>query len=565
MLGVTHHHYPMEGLIILFVLAIFVAPIILSIVALVKVYSLQSKIDTLKASLTSEKGFAPAIPSESKGEGGEPSPAPPEPTAVKAFEREKKSAASSGENRPMQVATKNVEVTEPAKARKASSSPSHKPGINLEIFMGVKGAAFIGITILVIGISLLITYAIQNAWLGPGARSLLGVVSGAVLIGVGYFAEQKSQKYKLLTRVLTGGGGALFFVSVYAAYGMYHLIPAVTAGLGLLACAAAVFSLAMVYRSQAVAILGVIGAFLVPILIGEGVGNPTFLLIYVALLNVPVILLGLKRKWQWLYNLGFLSTALYYLQWSDLTHGKSLWLGLGFSLFFFLQYAGLGLLKLWKESEVKGREFDTLRLLMGSLLLLAAVYSLLENNPAGKWMGFWFLGYAMVHVGLAAFGFRRFPHFTHEILAFLAGATLFATLALPAQLDGAWVSVGWALEGVIVAWMAAKARSSFFQLLAFILGIIGILKGLVFDCTLYSATPDPFLNLRFWIGLVSAGLFAFQGWIVGSKAGEMKSNGWHELFWWIAILAVMGVGYPMRFGLSERMRLKAGSSYPGFF
>ena len=69
--------------------------------------------------------------------------------------------------------------------------------------------------------------------------------------------------------------------------------------------AAAVFGLAMVYRSQAVGVLGVLGAFITPLLIGAEFDSGIFPLVYVAVINAPVILLGMKRDWQILYNLSF--------------------------------------------------------------------------------------------------------------------------------------------------------------------------------------------------------------------------------------------------------------------
>ena len=67
------------------------------------------------------------------------------------------------------------------------------------------------------------------------------------------------------------------------------------------------------------------------------------------------------------------------------------------------------------------------------------------------WIGTAFLLLAVLHAGLAHFAFKKLSRFSVEILAFLAGGLFFATMALPAQLDGEWVSLGWAIEGVIVA------------------------------------------------------------------------------------------------------------------
>ncbi len=494
----------MEGLIILILLLVLVAPLVLSVIALVKVGQLQSKVARLQRQLKAS-GQDADVPVQSAVESVPHLCKPP----------------------VEHKAVRSAEVLKPkpklAKVSPVQSPKTGSPQTPLEWLMGARAAAFFGIAILVVGVSLLIAYAIQNAWMGPTMRCVLGVFSGTLLIGIGYASECRSANYRLLSRALTGGGGALFFVSVYAAYGLYHLIPALLAGGALLFCALVIGALAWLYRSQAVAVLGVVGAFLIPVVIRNTVQEGWFLLAYVALLNLPVIGLGLWRRWQWLYNLAFAGTAFYLFEWMEFSRGQPIVVGLLFSVFYFLEYAALGLLKLQKEQERAGRIWDQIRLMLASVLLLAAVFTLLDDSAFSIWTGLCFVGCAAMHVGLAWFGFRVFPNFTHEILSLLAGAILFAALALPVQLDGAWVSAGWALEGVLLAWIASRTRSAALRALGVLLGIIGILKGLAYDGSLYELTPEPFLNARFIIGILAAGLMGVQGWL--AHRSEWKSSG----------------------------------------
>jgi uncharacterized membrane protein len=407
--------------------------------------------------------------------------------------------------------------------------------------MGGRAAAFAGIAILVAGIVFLVGYAIQNAWIGPGTRVVLGLLSGGVLVGIGHFADRGDRKYTLFARVLTGGGSALFYFSVFSAYAFYQLIGAVAAGAGLLASAVAVFGLAMVYASQAVAVLGVLGAFITPLLIGGDMDAGIFPLVYAALVNVPVILLGIRRKWQVLYNLSFVFTVIHYLLWMDWIGLSELWPGLGFAVLFFLQFAALGLLKLRCEQQVGGRTLDMVRLVLSSILLLAAVAGLLDLAGRENWMGTAFLLLALLHVALAHFAFKVLTRFSGEILAFLAGGLLFAALALPAQLDGAWVSLGWAVEGAVLAWFALRVQSRILLSGAFLLGLIGLMKGLLFDVSLYHHTPNLFLNTRFAVGVLSAGLLGVQGMFAGRFPEQAAPARWQDALWWTAVLGGIGV------------------------
>lgn len=514
----------MEGFLVLLVLFIVFAPIALSIVALVKVSGAKDEVRKLRDQLRylhnrMEDGAEPTPrPQPVAEEASDPVAPPPVP--------ERQPAA-----RPAQPLPRPVPAT-------AARPEKPKPG--LEFLMGGKAAAFAGIAILVMGIVFLVGYAIQHAWIGPGMRIVLGLLCGGVLVGVGHVVQRKDEKLLLFARVLTGGGSALFYFSVFAAYGVYHLIGAIAAGCGLFASALAVFGLAMAYRSQAVGVLGVLGAFITPLLIGGDLDAGIFPLVYVAVINVPVLLLGVRRKWQVLYNLAFVFTVIHFLVWLDWIGDGELWTGLGFAVLFFAEYAALGLLKLRSEQQVTGRMMDMIRLVLASLLLLGAVYWLLDDAGKNQWVGSVFLILALVHVALARFAFKVLTRFNGEILAFLAGGLAFATLALPAQLDGEWVSLGWAIEGVVVAWFALRVQSRALQAGAFLLGLIGLMKALLFDVALYRVSPDLFLNARFAVGMLSAGLLGVQGWIAGRfPPDDETTSNWQDAMWWAGVLGAL--------------------------
>jgi len=405
--------------------------------------------------------------------------------------------------------------------------------------MGGKAAAFAGIGILVTGIALLVGYAIQHSWIGPGTRVAFGLLSGIVLAGLGHFVSRKDKKLTLFARVLTGGGSALFYFTVFAAYAFYHLIGAVAAGVGLCVSALAVFGLSMVYRSQSVAVLGVLGAFITPLLIGGDIDDGAFPLVYVALINVPVILLGFRRQWQLLYNLGFVFTVIHYLVWLDWVADSELWIGLCFAVLFFLEYAALGLLKLRCEQRVTGRTGDMFRLVSASHLLSGAGYWLIKDAGLDEWVGAAFVLLALLHGALALFAYKVLTRFTNEILSFITGGLVAVALALPAQYDGEWVSLGWAIEGVVLAWFAGRVHSRILQAGAFLLGTIGILKGLLFDVSLYDTAPDLFLNARFIVGAVSAALLGVQGRIADHYPEEETTAYWRDAIWWTGVLGIL--------------------------
>jgi uncharacterized membrane protein len=507
----------MEEILLLILLAggLLISPVVISIIALVKVSSLRRELDGLRRRLP---GPAVAPPPEARPV---PSAAPvPEPVPVS------RTVPPPPASRPV------IAAVQPKKDR---------PGQGMEFLLGGKAAAFAGAAILVMGIAFLVGYAIQHSWIGPGTRVVFGLLAGGALVGTGYGLECRGGgKYGLLARVLTGAGSALFYFVVFAAYGMYRLIGAPACGAGLFMSALAVFGLSMVYNSQAVGVLGVLGAFITPLLIGGEMGKGVFPMIYVAVINAPVLLLGVRRKWQMLYNLAFVLTVFYFWAWLDWIGSGEYAAGLLFAVVYFMEFAALGLLKLRSEQNVGGRRIDLARLLISSLLLLWATAWILDKAGWDRQAGLAYLLAALLHMGLAGFARRLLSRFTEDILAFLGGGLLFAVLALPAQLDGEWVSLGWALEGAVLAWFAVRVQSRTLLGAAALIGLIGILKALSYDVFLYTAVPHPLLNVRFGTGLASCGLLGVQGQLASRfPAGGKMPGQWRDVLWWGGILAAL--------------------------
>jgi len=509
----------------LLIFVFLILPLILSITAIVKASAAKNEVAELKSQLakitsrTEQPPVRPATPPPI-------SPAPP-PIVEKPKPASQVPASSPA---PAVMADVSVPVPVPAKSTAMT-----------EVVFGGKVASFAGIGLLLIGIAFLIGYAIKHAWLGPEARIVLGLICGTVLVGLGHLAEVRGQgRLSLLARILTGGGSAVFYFCVFAAYGIYKLIGMQTAGIGLTACAAAALGLAMAYRSQAVGVIGVIGAFLMPTLIATETPSILFLLTYIAVINFPVIALGIYRNWQLLYNTAFGFTVFYAGALLVNIQYEDGWKLLLFSLVYFFQFASLGLIKLNTERDGTGRAIDIIRLLLNSLGLLGAIYVLMDIMKLDQWTGAAMVAMAVVHIGLVRIGWRWRPSYTHDLLALLIGALTFASLALPIQLDGAWVSVGWSIEGVILCWFALRARIPLLQFAALLLGAIGLLKSLLFDMQFYETAATLFLNARFVSGLLAAVLLGVQG-AIHRRYAEGEVDETSDLWTILPPMAVLGV------------------------
>jgi uncharacterized membrane protein len=425
-----------------------------------------------------------------------------------------------------------AKTAEPAPERKVETPPTKIPEIprpvaiapgaaqdegfklNLEQLVGGKAASFVGIAALITGIVMFVGYAIQHQWIGPAGRVLMGLFSGVALIVLGHFAETRGKNLRLLARVLTGGGASLFYFSVFSAYHMYHLISPVTAAACLAASAAGVFWLSVVYGSEAVAMLGLVGAFLTPQLAGGDFAHGIFPLAFIAVVDAPAIVLGIRRKWLVLANSAFVLSALMTVAWLFAQPPGMYEQGwrtpLAFCCLYYAEFLVLSVARMKAERSETGYWVDSARLALGGLGIMATIYGMLDAAHIADSQGIAFAIAAAAH-GALIFRLRRdHPVVKDEMLLLWVIAILFAALAIPLHFHGVWISLGWAVAAAIICQLALTEKSRALTGLALGIGLLAVTKSLFYDFTYFAVPPRMFLNPRFAVGIATAGLLYVQ-------------------------------------------------------
>src|SRR5471032_2672484 len=82
-----------------------------------------------------------------------------------------------------------------------------------------------GAVTLLLGIAFFIKYAFDNGWIGPSGRVAIGMIAGIALVAAGQRFERTSTA--LFAGVLTGLGGGVLYLSLWAAGSDFHLVPIV--------------------------------------------------------------------------------------------------------------------------------------------------------------------------------------------------------------------------------------------------------------------------------------------------------------------------------------------------
>ncbi|MCE9520010.1 MAG: DUF2339 domain-containing protein, partial [Verrucomicrobia bacterium] len=124
----------------------------------------------------------------------------------------------------------------------------------------------------------------------------------------------------MLAQTLCASGTLILYGVTFAAHSIYHLFGGEDQGaliaFGLMTLiTATAFLLAVRLNALVVAILGMLGGFLTPILCSTGQDNPLGLFSYIALLDIGLLMVARVRKWFFLASLGAACTILMQFAW----------------------------------------------------------------------------------------------------------------------------------------------------------------------------------------------------------------------------------------------------------
>ncbi len=226
------------------------------------------------------------------------------------------------------------------------------PSLSLEQFMGAKLFAWVGGLALFLGVIFFVKLSIERGWISPELRTAIGFVIGVALVGAGVVIQRR-KPYRTLAHTLCATGIVVLYGVTFAAHALYHIPPfnhaLVTFGLMTLITTVA-FLLAVRMEAQVVAVLGMLGGFLTPILCSTGQDNPGGLFSYIALLDMGVLAVAKHKRWLYLTALAAAGTIFMQAGWmvkffhsSLYAMGSATWIPVGV----FLGFATLFMLAAW--------------------------------------------------------------------------------------------------------------------------------------------------------------------------------------------------------------------------
>jgi len=263
----------------------------------------------------------PAAPPEPKPAPPEPLPQPPRPRAP-----EPVAATEWKATQATAPAAKTAPVPPPPPPPKKP-----KPTISWEQQIGARLPVWIGGIALALSGIFLVKYSIDTGLLSPAVRCVLaGLLGAAMLAGAQWVIWRKTvANGERIAQALAGAGIAVLYGTFFASGTVYEFFPS-SVTFGAMAALTAVAVLLSLRHGPPIAMLGMVGGFLTPVLVGASEPNPAVLFTYLTALSVGLFIVIRRENWWWLAWPIVIACYLWVLIWlaGKGVPGDSIWIGL---------------------------------------------------------------------------------------------------------------------------------------------------------------------------------------------------------------------------------------------
>lgn len=192
--------------------------------------------------------------------------------------------------------------------------PAPRPAFNVEQFLGKQLIPWVAGIALFLGVVFFIKYSFEKNLITPSMRVAIGYLTGIGLL-TGGFALHRREK-SAPAQSLCATGVLVLYGATFGAASMYKLIDVKLGFLVMALITATAFLMAMRLDALVIALLGMLGGFMTPVLLSSGQDHPYGLFGFIALLDLGLVALAICKRWNFLAILGAVGTVLMLIGWT---------------------------------------------------------------------------------------------------------------------------------------------------------------------------------------------------------------------------------------------------------
>ncbi len=455
-------------------------------------------------------------------------------------------AAAEGAGLPMPIAA-------PTFGYPAAATGEDEP--SLETRIGSQWFNRIAILAVLIGVAWFLKLALDNHWIGPLGQVLIGLVAGAGIIA--WSERFRSRGYAIFSYSLKAIGSGTLYLSLWAAFSVYQLIPPGAAFAAMILVTAFNGYMAWMQDAELLGLYAIAGALSTPILVSTGENHEVTLFTYLLVLNLATLVLVALRPWSRLLFGAFVGTVLLFAGWwfeyySEAQFG---WTAFFLTCFFLIFAFAPQLVRVDLEDGAPHSAWDNLALVVLPVanaalgfLTYFALFDWFHSDWAGAWLAVGFAAFYLLLLRLPARGWLQ-PSSALLSALHLTAAVVFLTIAIPLKAHGRWLTIGWLAEGAALVWVASRARLRLLRVLALLCLALGVIALLTVNPP---ASVTPFFNERFGCYCAGIAALAFVAWVALKANAEAEGSGTSSSTWpaiaagavlWANLLILIAVGW----------------------
>ena len=417
----------------------------------------------------------------------------------------------------------------------------------------------VGVLVSLVGVGLLLREAHRRGVIELTIEVRLAAVAvfGLVLLAVGWRQRRSRPIYGVS---LQGGGIAVLYLTTYAAFVVYDVVGATPAAVAVVIVTVGAGALSVLQDSRVLAVLGIIGGFLAPVLTYSRPDDHVYVFTFFLMLNAAIIGVAWFKTWPELNLLGFGFTLGLSFYWLADRFEQDEWVSTQpFIALFVLMYMGLPALFAAREAPDLKATFSGGPAPDMTFVRGAWTAPLVFGTPfAGLGLqqlavGHTEYGLAITAAGLAvvqaALGLtmRRLGTDGRQLAeAYAALGVAFSAIAVPLALEAYFTSTVWAVQGLVLLWLGCRRD----RLLALTGGaVLQVLAAVSFSQHLGESLPYPddawpIANENFLGALLLAVAGLASGWLLSRRPQQGDGDlalVWSALAWGVVWWLTGGV------------------------
>jgi uncharacterized membrane protein len=355
--------------------------------------------------------------------------------------------------------------------------------LKFENFIGLRVIHFVGIVLLVIGLSIGVKYVIDRQLISEAMRISLAYAAGIVL----YLLSWRLKKnYQLFSAILFSGAMASLYFTTYAAFVYYGFFS--FAGTFLIMVALTVYTTfqSIRYDRQEIAVLGMVGAYGIPFLISANNGRVDLFFSYIAFINAGIVFLSFKKKWKIMGLLAVLISWTLFISWGFFKYeAKDFWTGFIVMVVFYLLFTTGALAYRLVRSEtltaghIQQIIINNIALYVSSLFVFGHGELGMHLVPTTACIAVWMIWFA-----LFSYLFFKTENLLQQSLAMQA--VVLIVLFIGFYWNGFFVTILWVAFSIVLFVWGILGRRSWPRLAAILLMIVTLGKLVIFDSSKFT-------------------------------------------------------------------------------